>query len=273
MAQKEGAIVAFFRKRPAESIALAAVVLMILLKSCANEAARQQLARWKPGSSRPDAVEKRPEMWKFPPGSGPAVKEEDSGARRVPRLEDWGRPVVAAQTSQAALTPPAARAAASSLHLALSAPTPRLPSPQSLSASGVVFSGGPPPPGPPQGRDPLGLIEKGEFPSEDVPVRGQQYPEVPSGLDGEELIESMRDDGLMQELKDYAKHETWKSLEKAPGGDKPLPSGFNGLKKSKVVVEILKTRRATDSALYCGGSCKVEKRIRNNRATFYGEKY
>lgn len=268
--KKESAFIAFFRKRPLESFALAAVLLMIIFKSCANNAARQQMVRWKPGSaSRPDAPEKRLEIWKDRLQAPPAPPQDSRQDKPPTRWQERGRPVIAAQTSQAALADPPP----SSLHLALAGGPQRLPTAQSLPASGVVFSGGPAPRNTPEGRDPLGLIERGEFPAEEAPVRGEQYPEVPAGLEGPDLIEAMRDDGLMKELKDYAKHETWKSLEKAPEEDRPLPAGFNGFKNSKVVVEILKTRRATDSALYCGGSCKLEKRIRNNRATFYGEKY
>lgn len=267
--KKEGAFIAFFRKRPWESFALAIVILMVLFKSCANNAVQQPLVRWKPGSASPlRSPGERLEIWQN--RARPAAPSQPASKDQPPlRWEERGRPVTAPQETQAAMASPSV----SSPRLSLTGGPERLPTAQSLHASGVVFSGGTPPQDPPEGRDPLGLIEKGQFPAEEAPVRGEQYPEVPAGADGEDLIEAMRDDGLMKELKAYAKHETWKSLEKAPEGDLPLPAGFNGLKKSKVVIEILKTRRVTDSALYCGGSCRPEKRIRRNRATFYGEKY
>lgn len=268
---KKGAVLAFLRRRRLESFLFVVVLLMFMIKSCAMDAAKEHVPRWAPRSlTGPNSagqggviLEKSYEESRFAPLPG------DKSARTTTSAwEQRGQPLGLDQASQAVAT-----AGSSSIHPALAGSQERLPLAQSLSRSGAIYTGGAADQGPAQGRDPLGLIEKGDFPSEEAPVRGDQYPEVPQGLDGKELVEAMNDDGLMNELKAYAKHETWKSLEKAKDGDLPMPANANALKNSKVVVEILKTRRATDSALYCGGSCKVEKRIRNNRATFYGEKY
>lgn len=96
---------------------------------------------------------------------------------------------------------------------------------------------------------------------------------VPKDLTGAELVAAMIDDDLMGSLKDYAKNGTW-SMHKAKRGEVTARHELSGLvmTSNQALFQLLDTKRATDRALFCQ-TCGTERRIHNNRATFFGEKH
>ncbi|MFH2204641.1 MAG: hypothetical protein ABIJ96_16120 [Elusimicrobiota bacterium] len=103
-------------------------------------------------------------------------------------------------------------------------------------------------------------------------VDNSEFPTVPEGLRGAELVKSMVGDDLMQEMKNYAKEGTWR-MRRAPGAKQNVPGlPADGMAGSFAASQLLETKRLTDRALNCP-TCKNEDRINLNRATFYGEKY
>lgn len=104
--------------------------------------------------------------------------------------------------------------------------------------------------------------------------RSQAPQNESSSPAGELMAAAMRGDNadLEKKLADYAKNETWK-LEKATTHEETLPPlEGDALKNSKALQQLWVTRKYNQFALYCGSDCRLEKRMHNNRATFYGDK-
>jgi len=105
-----------------------------------------------------------------------------------------------------------------------------------------------------------------------APDADGEFPPVPEGVHGEELVQAMLGDDLMEELKKYAKEGTWR-MRKAEGAKQNVPAiSGDALATSYAAGQLLETKRQTDKALKCG-TCTNENRINMNRATFFGEKY
>ncbi len=108
-----------------------------------------------------------------------------------------------------------------------------------------------------------------------APRRDRGQPPLPvKSQAGEELAAAMRDGNadLEKKLGDYAKNETW-TLQKAGNHEETLPPlDGDAIQNSSSMQVLLKTRVYTQVALHCGNDCRIEKRMYNNRATFYGEK-
>lgn len=104
--------------------------------------------------------------------------------------------------------------------------------------------------------------------------RSQDPTKESSSPAGEQMAAAMSEDNadLEKKLADYAKNETWR-LEKATTHEETLPPlEGDALKNSKALQQLWVTRKYNQFALYCGSDCRLEKRMHNNRATFYGDK-
>lgn len=269
-----GAVLAFFRRHPLESSLFVLVMLMIMIRSCALNDAKEHAPRWAPlsltetdgaGGGGGGVLEDGPQEKGFL--APPDDKKARLSSSGLPR--ERGAPISGPIESSRA-----ADSAGSSRFASVSAfNLPSSEQSQSLPPSGAIYMGEPQKQDHGSGQvnttgsDPLALIERGEF-IEESPgaggLREKGYEEGPS--------DDLLNDPLLKEIKEFEKKQTWISLEKAPSGvETPSPNFGQALKNSKVWVQIKKTRTAAGAAL-CSG-CKVEKRILNSRATFYGEKY
>lgn len=97
--------------------------------------------------------------------------------------------------------------------------------------------------------------------------------EVPQGLQGDEMVQAMIGDDFKKDMKAYAKEGHWK-LHKMAAGEKTVRHELAGLSLTgnNAVLQLLQTKRATDTGLKCG-SCGTERRIHNTRAPFFGEEH
>jgi len=106
----------------------------------------------------------------------------------------------------------------------------------------------------------------------DFKSAGAGNEKAPKDLKGEELVTALLSEDLVQQLADYQKNGQW-VLHQSPANTKPVPHELAGLsiKGNQAVIQLVETKQSTDQSLDCG-TCFLEDRVHNARATFYGEK-
>lgn len=99
-----------------------------------------------------------------------------------------------------------------------------------------------------------------------------KFQKVPEGLSGPELVMAMLDDQLLASLNAYAKEGKWRMRKVSGARQEVPPLDGDAMLSSEALGQLLETKRATDDSLECA-ECRVEERVHNNRATFYGERH